>query len=163
MESTQTAIFAGGCFWGVEHLFRAQPGVLEAVSGYIGGHTDNPTYREVCSGQTGHAEAVRVIFDPTQTTYKELLHFFWEIHDPTTLNRQGPDHGTQYRSAVFTTTPEQQTEAEESKAWAQDYFPKPIVTEIVPATTFYPAEDYHQRYFEVHGAHGCHIRRKFAR
>lgn len=163
MSELAVATFAGGCFWGVEHLFRSLPGVKDAVSGYMGGHIPNVTYKEVCSGLTGHAEVVQVTFDPSQVNYQELLHFFWEIHDPTTLNRQGPDVGTQYRSAVFTHSPEQAAEAEASKTWAQSFFNKPIVTVIEPAQTFYPAEDYHQRYFEKHGAHGCHIRRPFGR
>lgn len=163
MSDTKVATFAGGCFWGVEHLFRQHPGVLEAVSGYMGGHVKNVTYKEVCSGLTGHAEVVQVTYDPAQVTFKELLHFFWEIHDPTTLDRQGPDVGPQYRSAVFTHDETQAQEAEESKAWAQAYFSRPIVTEITPAAEFWSAEDYHQRYFEKHEAHGCHVRRPFAR
>ena len=149
------AIFAAGCFWGVEHEFRQTPGVLEAVSGYTGGHRDNPTYEDVCTGQTGHAEAVEVTFDPEKVSYEELLEKFWAMHDPTTRNRQGPDVGSQYRSGVFTTTPEQSALAEESKAEAQKGLGRPIVTEITPASTFWPAEDYHQRYFEKRGILSC--------
>lgn len=163
MANTEFATLAGGCFWGIEDLFQKLPGVKTAVSGYTGGHHKNSTYREVCSGLTGHAEVVRVEFDPKVISYKEILHYFWEIHDPTTLNRQGPDIGTQYRSAIFTHSPEQKAQAEESKAWAQSYFNRPIVTEIVDAPEFLEAEEYHQDYFEKNGAHGCHIRRPFAR
>lgn len=163
MSKTQIATFAGGCFWGVEDLFRKTPGVISAVSGYMGGQTDNVTYRDVCTGTTGHAEVVQVTFDPDLTSFRELLHTFFEIHDPTTLNRQGPDHGTQYRSAVFFHTPQQEEETKSFIAWAQEHFPRPIVTEITPASTFHVAEDYHQRYFEKNGGHGCHIRRPFGR
>ncbi len=163
MPKIEHAILAGGCFWGVEHLFQKQPGVISAVSGYVGGVTPQPGYSEVCSGLTGHAEAVQIEFDSEIISYKEILHFFWEIHNPTTLNRQGPDIGTQYRSAIFTTTPEQVQVAEESKAWAQQFFDRPIVTEIVEAAEFFPAEDYHQDYFEKNGGHGCHFRRPIGR
>ena len=151
----EKAIFAAGCFWGVEHEFRQTPGVSEAVSGYTGGHQDSPTYEDVCTGRTGHAEAVEVTFDPAKVSYKELLEKFWAMHDPTTMNRQGPDIGTQYRSGVFTTTPEQKAQAEESKAEAQMSLGRPIVTEITDASTFWPAEDYHQRYFEKRGILSC--------
>mgnify|MGYP002625059203 CR=1 FL=1 len=163
MAKSEIATFAGGCFWGVEDLFRKVPGVMAAVSGYIGGSVDNPDYRSVCSGTTGHAEAVQITFDPEQVSYKELLHFFWEIHDPTTLNRQGPDVGTQYRSEIFTHSDEQMAEAEASKEWAQQFFSQPIVTAITPATEFFPAEEYHQEYFIKNGGHGCHIRRPIGR
>src|SRR3979490_2331347 len=146
----EKATFAGGCFWGVEHLFNEMPGVIDAVSGYAGGSKDNPTYEQVSSGRTGHAEAVEVTFDPAKVTYDELLNAFWNMHDPTTLNRQGPDHGHQYRSAIFFHNAEQETAARKSAAEAQRYFDRPIVTEIVPAPSFWPAEDYHQRYFEKH-------------
>jgi peptide methionine sulfoxide reductase msrA/msrB len=144
------ATFAAGCFWGVEVSFRELPGVKDAEVGYIGGHTENPTYEEVCSGRTGHAEAVHVWYDPKVTSYDQLLDLFWKDHDPTTPNRQGPDVGTQYRSAIFTYTPEQQAAAEASqkKLAASGRYPKPIVTEIVPAPKFYRAEEYHQRYVE---------------
>ena len=163
MSEMQLATFGGGCFWGIEHLFRKLDGVQEAYSGYMGGHIKNVTYREVCSGLTGHAEVVQITFDPNKISYKELLHYFWEIHDPTTLNRQGPDVGTQYRSAIFTHSEEQSEQAQSSKEWAQEFFSSPIVTEISPATDFYKAEEYHQRYFEKNIAHGCHVRRPFAR
>lgn len=163
MAKTEFATLGGGCFWGVEDLFQNLPGVLNAVSGYTGGHHKNSTYREVCSGLTGHAEVVRVEFDPEIISYKEILHFFWEIHDPTTINRQGPDIGSQYRSAIFTHSSEQKSQAEESKIWAQKYFKRPIVTEITEATDFIEAEEYHQDYFEKNGSHGCHVRRPIGR
>jgi len=154
----EKATFAGGCFWGVEHLFNEMPGVIDAVSGYTGGSRDNPTYEQVCSGRTGHAEAVEVTYDPAKVTYAELLNAFWNMHDPTTLNRQGPDHGHQYRSAIFFHNPEQEKAALASKEQAQRYFDRPIVTEIVAATHFWPAEEYHQRYFEKHSGHySCHF------
>jgi peptide-methionine (S)-S-oxide reductase len=154
----EKATFAGGCFWGVEHLFNEMPGVIDAVSGYTGGSRDNPTYEQVCSGRTGHAEAVEVTYDPAKVTYAELLNAFWNMHDPTTLNRQGPDHGHQYRSAIFFHNPEQEKAALASKDQAQRYFDRPIVTEIVAATHFWPAEEYHQRYFEKHSGHySCHF------
>ena len=153
----ETATFAGGCFWGVEHLFNETPGVIDAVSGYAGGTRDNPTYEQVCSGRTGHAEAVEVTYDPAKVTYDELLNAFWNMHDPTTLNRQGPDQGHQYRSAIFFHNPEQEAAARKSAAYAQRYFDRPIVTEIVSAPRFWPAEDYHQRYFDKYPGHGsCH-------
>jgi len=156
----EKATFAGGCFWGVEHLFNEIPGVIEAVSGYEGGHVDNVTYEQVCSGRTGHAEAVEVTYDPSKVTYAELVNAFWNMHDLTTLNSQGPDFGHQYRSAIFTHDAEQQKEALRSKDEAQRYFKKPIVTEIVPATRFWRAEEYHQRYFEKHQGHySCHFMR----
>ncbi|GAC1428517.1 MAG: peptide-methionine (S)-S-oxide reductase MsrA [Candidatus Velthaea sp.] len=152
MNHHETATFAAGCFWGVEADFRDIPGVLSARVGYIGGHTDNPTYREVCNKGTGHAEAVEVVFDPAVVTYDALLDAFWKLHDPTTLNRQGPDVGTQYRSAIFYHGDAQRTAAETSKARHQSAFTRPIVTEIAPAPTFWAAEDYHQRYLEKQGA-----------
>ncbi len=155
----EKAIFAGGCFWGVEALFEELDGVVEATSGYIGGHTENPTYREVCSHKTGHAEAVEVVYDPSKVSYADLCTYFWRLHDPTTVNRQGPDVGDQYRSAIFYLTPEQKETAEMVKPEAQKKWKRPIVTEITAATTFYPAEDYHQDYFRKHGGHGCHYLR----
>jgi peptide-methionine (S)-S-oxide reductase len=155
--STATATFAAGCFWGVESAFRQIPGVLEVTSGYTGGKVANPSYQDVCTGRTGHAEAVQVTYDPAQVSYERLLDAFWQIHDPTTPNRQGPDVGTQYRSAVFTHDAEQQRLAEESRAKEQAKQRKPIVTEIAAATEFYPAEEYHQRYFEKNGGAACHI------
>ena len=156
-ETTQTATFAAGCFWGVEAAFRQVPGVLEALSGYIGGRTDDPTYRQVCGHATGHAEAVEVTFDPARVSYRQLLDVFWQIHDPTQLNRQGPDVGDQYRSAIFTHSPEQQAEAIASRDAEQAKHKRPIVTQIVPAPKFWPAEEYHQRYFEKNGGAACHI------
>ena len=152
-ENTETATLAAGCFWGVEATFRQVPGVVSTSVGYIGGADDNPTYEQVCSGNTGHAEAVQVTFDPDQVTYEALLGIFWGTHDPTTVNRQGPDMGTQYRSAVFYHTPEQERCARAMLAQyeAEKQFPRPIVTEIVPASAYWPAEDYHQQYFEKMG------------
>jgi peptide-methionine (S)-S-oxide reductase len=145
---TERATFGAGCFWGVEAEFRKVEGVVDATVGYSGGALENPTYKDVCSGTTGHAEVVEVEYDPSKVSYEELLEVFWENHDPTTLNRQGPDMGTQYRSAIFFHTPEQEAAARASKERAQDRFKKPIVTEITPAAEFYRAEEYHQRYFE---------------
>ena len=154
---TDRATLAAGCFWGVEHLLRQVPGVLEVTSGYTGGHVDRPGYREVCTGTTGHAEAVEVVYDPARVSYEELLNTFWNLHDPTTPNRQGPDVGEQYRSAIFTHSPEQELAARRSRELAQRHFERPIVTEIAPAGPFWPAEDYHQRYFEKHPGHAsCH-------
>ncbi len=146
----ETATFAAGCFWCTEAVFQAIDGVVTVVSGYIGGDVPDPTYKQVCSGRTGHAEATQIAFDPAKVSYEELLDLFWRMHDPTSLNRQGADVGTQYRSAIFTHSPEQQTKAEASRdAIGKSVFKRdPIVTEIVPATTFYPAEDYHQDYFQ---------------
>jgi peptide-methionine (S)-S-oxide reductase len=155
--TTQTATFAAGCFWGVEAAFRQVPGVIDAVSGYIGGRTENPTYRQVCSHTTGHAEAVEVTFDPDRVTYDQLLSVFWQIHDPTQLNRQGPDVGDQYRSAIFTYSPEQQAAAIASRDREQSTYKRQIVTQIEPAPRFWPAEDYHQRYFEKNGGAACHV------
>ena len=155
---TETATFGAGCFWGVEWVFRKVPGVVDAVSGYSGGATANPTYREVCGHRTGHAEVVRVTFDPAVITYEQLLEVFWAMHDPTQVNRQGPDVGDQYRSVVFTTTPEQLSTAIASKERAQARFDKPIATQVEEAPTFYPAEGYHQRYYEGNGhTPYCHV------
>ena len=155
--NTQTATFAAGCFWGVEADFRDIPGVLDAEAGYTGGTTENPSYRDVCSDRTGHAEAVRVTFDADKVSYDTLLDAFWSLHDPTQVNRQGPDVGTQYRSAVFYNDETQRVAAETSKARAQAKFPRPIATQIVPAQPFYRAEDYHQRYLEKQGLRHCRI------
>jgi peptide-methionine (S)-S-oxide reductase len=155
--ATEKAIFAAGCFWGVEAAFRQVPGVVDVTVGYSGGHTEQPTYRQVCSDRSGHAEAVQIEFDPAKLSYERLLEVFWGIHDPTQLNRQGPDVGTQYRSAIFYLTPEQEAAALASKERAQASFRRPIVTKITQASTFWPAEDYHQRYFEKHGMVGCAI------
>ena len=156
-EGLARAAFAAGCFWGVEEFFGEVPGVVDAISGYEGGFVANPSYEQVCSGSTGHAEAVLVTFDPTVVSYPELLEAFWRHHDPTTPNRQGPDVGTQYRSAVFTYSDEQELQAKESIHQFQDRFRRPIVTEVVPASTFWPAEAYHQRYTERTGMGGCHV------
>jgi methionine-S-sulfoxide reductase len=156
-EGLDRAAFAAGCFWGVEEFFLAIPGVVDAVSGYEGGTVDHPTYEQVCSGATGHAEAVLVTFDPSQVTFDHLLEEFWRHHDPTTLNRQGPDHGTQYRSAVFVRNEAQAEAARASLDAFQARFNRPIVTEVSPASTFWPAEAYHQRYAERTGRGGCHV------
>lgn len=157
MMSTEKATFAAGCFWGVEAAFRQVPGVLDAVSGYTGGRTQNPSYKEVCSDNTGHAEAVEVTYDPSRVTYDKLLGIFWQIHDPTTMNRQGPDVGSQYRSAIFTHDTAQRDAARASLQQEQSNQQRPIVTEVVEAPEFYPAEEYHQRYFEKNGGAACHI------
>jgi peptide-methionine (S)-S-oxide reductase len=153
------ATFAAGCFWGVEVTFRQIAGVISTRVGYIGGRTDNPTYKEVCTDRTGHAEAVEVEYDPAKVSYDALLKVFWENHDPTQLNRQGPDWGAQYRSAIFFHTPEQKVAAAASQASLEKAgrYSKPIVTQIVPAETFYPAEDYHQQYLEKRGLASCHL------
>jgi peptide-methionine (S)-S-oxide reductase len=157
-ESTlQTATFAAGCFWGVEDAFRRIPGVVDAVSGYTGGHTERPTYRDVCGYGTGHAEAVEVTFDPARVSYEQLLEAFWDLHDPTQLNRQGPDVGDQYRSAIFTHSPEQLRAALASRDAEQVKLRRPIVTQILEAPAFWRAEEYHQRYFEKNGGGACHI------
>jgi len=153
----EKASFGAGCFWGVEAAFRAVPGVTDAVSGYQGGTTKNPSYEEVCTGRTHHAEVVQVTYDPAKVSYQDLLDVFWANHDPTTPNRQGPDHGTQYRSVIFTYTPEQAKLAEAAKQEQAPNFRRPIVTQIVPAPEFYPAEDYHQRYLEKRGRTHCAI------
>jgi len=153
------ATFAAGCFWGVEDAFRQVEGVTSTTVGYIGGTTKNPSYKEVCTGRTGHAEAVEIDFDPAKVSYLELLATFWKSHDPTTVNRQGPDVGTQYRSAIFFHDASQEKDARDSKVVLTEkgVFKRPIVTEIVPATEFYKAEDYHQQYFEKQGIRSCHI------
>lgn len=153
------ATFAAGCFWGVEELFRNTPGVLSIQVGYTGGHTQNPTYKEVCTDRTGHAEAVEIEYDPERVSYEQLLEIFWTNHDPTTPNRQGPDIGTQYRSAIFYHNPEQQAAAIASKQALEQSgrFRRPIVTEIVPAGPFYRAEEYHQQYLAKRGLSHCHL------
>jgi len=160
MTQLEKATFGAGCFWGVEVAFRQVPGVSEAIAGYLGGTLPNPTYQDVCTGRTGHAEVVEVTYDPTKVGYEDLLNVFWTGHDPTTLNRQGPDRGTQYRSAIFYHDEGQKTAAIASKdRWTKSgRFSSPIVTEITPASTFYRAEEYHQRYLEKHGLASCHIR-----
>jgi peptide-methionine (S)-S-oxide reductase len=154
-----TATFAAGCFWGVEAAFRQVPGVTATRVGYTGGTTTNPTYKQVCTDRTGHAEAVEVSYDPARVSYDDLLRVFWEIHDPTQRNRQGPDIGTQYRSAIFYHDPEQEADARASKERLErsGVHKRPIVTEIVPAQTFYQAEDYHQQYLEKRGLATCRI------
>lgn len=149
-KSTELATLAGGCFWCLEAVYKELRGVSRVVSGYAGGHVESPTYREVCDGTTGHAEVVQITFDPSAVSYKELLEVFFTIHDPTTLNRQGADVGTQYRSAVFYHTPEQRETAEQviAEMSAARVWDSPIVTEVAPLDKFYPAEDYHQDYFE---------------
>src|SRR2546422_6474832 len=157
--SMEKATFGAGCFWGVEETLRQVPGVTATAVGYLGGTLPNPTYRDVCSGSTGHAEVVEIEFEPERVSYRQLLEIFWSNHDPTTLNRQGPDHGAQYRSAIFYHTPEQRAKATESKAEMErsGRFRRPIVTEITPASTFYRAEGYHQRYLEKRGLGSCHV------
>ena len=153
------ATFAAGCFWGVEATFRQVEGVLSTAVGYTGGRLENPSYRAVCTDTTGHAEAVDVDYDPSKVTYEQLLDIFWENHDPTTLNRQGPDFGSQYRSAIFYHDSLQETAARESKEKrnASGRYPRPIVTEITAASTFYRAEEYHQQYLEKRGLAHCSI------
>ena len=151
----EKATFAAGCFWGIETAYRKLEGVLDVAVGYEGGSTENPSYQDVCTGQTGHAEVVEVDYDPEKVSYDELLDVFWKIHDPTTLNRQGPDIGTQYRSAIFFHSEDQKKKAELSKSSKQGAgtYPDGIVTEITPHQTFHRAEEYHQRYFEKMGRH----------
>ena len=153
----EEAIFGAGCFWGVEATFQKITGVASTEVGYAGGHTDNPTYEEICSSSTGHAEVVALQYDPAVVSYETLLQAFWESHDPTTQDRQGPDIGTQYRSCIFTFGDEQQSLAEKSKAGAAGRFENPIVSEIKPAPRFWRAEDYHQKYFEKQGLDVCPI------
>jgi len=157
--TTEKATFGAGCFWGVEATFRAVPGVIDAAVGYAGGKTANPTYEDVCSHTTGHAEVVQVEFNPAAVSYEKLLDVFWSNHNPTTLNRQGPDVGDQYRSVIFYHSPEQQATAEASKERLNQSgrFKSPIVTFIQPAPTFHRAEEYHQRYLEKHGRSHCAI------
>ncbi len=155
----EKAMFGAGCFWGVEATFRQVPGVQDVAVGYAGGHMDNPSYEDVCTGKTGHAEVIEVTFDPEAVSYETLLGVFWKCHDPTTLNRQGPDIGTQYRSAVFYYGDAQRKIAEQSKNAMEDSgaFRRPITTEISAATTFYRGEEYHQRYLEKRGLAHCHV------
>jgi len=154
----QEATFAAGCFWGVEELFRSARGVVATEVGYVGGRTERPDYEQVCSGATGHAEAVEVTYDPALISYEALLTMFWGNHDPTTPNRQGPDVGNQYRSAIFFHSPEQEAAALASKASLEEAgrFRRPIVTQIVPASTFWRAEEYHQQYLAKRGGRSCH-------
>lgn len=159
MTKQEKATFAAGCFWGVEASFRVVPGVLDAVSGYCGGRVEHPTYEQVCGGATGHAESVEVAFDPEKVSYEALVKKFFALHDPTQMNRQGPDVGEQYRSVIFYHSPEQKEIAEKvKKELAPAYLPKTIATSIEPAKTFWKAEEYHQRYAEKHpGRVVCHI------
>lgn len=160
-ESTmpETATFGAGCFWGVEAAFQQVPGVIDTAVGYSGGETPNPTYKDVCTDETGHAEVVQVTFDPSKVTYEQLLDVFWKVHDPTQVNRQGPDFGTQYRTSIFFHTPEQEALAKKSAAAlaASGKFKRPIATEITAAGTFYRAEDYHQKYLQKRGVASCHF------
>ena len=153
----KTAAFGAGCFWQVEVEFRNTPGVLDALVGYMGGQVDNPSYEQVCTDRTGHAEVVEVRFDPEEVSYEQLLEVFWRLHDPTQLNRQGPDVGTQYRSAIFVNSDEQRRAAEASREQEQQNRKRPIATTIEPASSFWPAEDYHQRYLEKRGLASCRI------
>jgi peptide-methionine (S)-S-oxide reductase len=158
-ETMETATFGAGCFWGVEARFQQQPGVIETAVGYEGGELDNPSYKDVCTDQTGHAEVVQVKFNPEQVSYQRLLDLFFSLHDPTQLNRQGPDWGTQYRSAIFFHSPEQEAIAKATieRLTREKKFSRPIVTKLVPAETFWRAEEYHQKYLEKRGAVSCHI------
>jgi peptide-methionine (S)-S-oxide reductase len=154
----ETATLGAGCFWGVEYVYRRVPGVTDVVVGYGGGHTANPTYREVCSDTTGHAEVAQVTFDSSILTFDMVLQIFWAMHDPTQVDRQGPDVGSQYRSVILAHTPEQRAAAEASRAKAQERFKRPIATEIVDLEAFYPAEDYHQDYYAKTGhTPYCHV------
>jgi len=156
----EAATFAAGCFWGVEETFRKVPGVISTQVGYTGGKTANPAYKDVCTDRTGHAEAINVVFDPAKVSYQQVLEIFFENHDPTTMNRQGPDAGTQYRSAIFFHSPEQQrlASAEKDRRDRSGEYVGPIVTQIVPAGPFYPAEEYHQRYYQKQGVSwSCHF------
>lgn len=156
---SEIATFGAGCFWGIEAAFQRVPGVTDTAVGYAGGHTANPSYKEVCTDETGHAEVVQVTFDPAKVSYEQLLDVFWEIHDPTQVNRQGPDFGSQYRTAIFFHSPEQEATAKKSLAalQASGRLRRPIATEITPAGTFYRAEEYHQKYLQKRGATSCHF------
>jgi peptide-methionine (S)-S-oxide reductase len=155
----EKATFGAGCFWGVESFFRQVPGVADAIAGYAGGSVPNPTYKQVCTDRTGHAEVVEVTFDPAKVSYGQLVDVFFMNHDPTQLNRQGPDFGTQYRSTIFVHSPEQENIAREKKnaLSKSGRFKRPIVTTIEPAPPFWRAEEYHQRYFEKNGLPSCHV------
>ena len=156
--AVEKVTFGAGCFWGVEYVFRRVPGVLDVQVGYSGGITQNPTYEQVCSHTTGHAEVAEVTFDNERVSLDQLLEVFWSMHDPTQVNRQGPDIGDQYRSVIFTHSPEQQATAEASRQRAQSRFEKPIATEVRPLSVFYPAENYHQAYYEKNGHEPyCHV------
>jgi peptide-methionine (S)-S-oxide reductase len=159
VEQLQKADFGAGCFWGVEARFQQVPGVVETAVGYEGGKQENPTYHDVCTDRTGHAEVVQVTFDPSKVSYQALLDLFFELHDPTQVNRQGPDWGTQYRTAVFVHSPEQEADARATieRLNASGRYKRPIATQVVPAATFWRAEEYHQKYLEKRGAVSCHI------
>ncbi|OGF48137.1 MAG: peptide-methionine (S)-S-oxide reductase [Candidatus Firestonebacteria bacterium RIFOXYA2_FULL_40_8] len=161
MENLEKGTFAAGCFWGVQDLFDAVKGVQKTVAGYSGGHTKNPTYEDTCTGTTGHAESVEVYYDPKTVTYKHLLDVFFRLHDPTTINRQGPDVGSQYRSVIFFHNDIQKKEALDFIADLEKkkVFDSKIVTEVIPAKDFYKAEEYHQKYFKKNGQSGCHVLR----
>ena len=156
---SENATFGAGCFWGVEAGFQKLPGVLDTAVGYSGGETENPTYKEVCTGETDHAEVVQVTYDPARVKYEALLDVFWQLHDPTQVNRQGPDIGTQYRSAIYVHSPEQEAIAKKSRAAldASGRLQRPIATEITPVGKFYRAEEYHQKYLQKGGAASCHF------
>jgi peptide-methionine (S)-S-oxide reductase len=156
---SEIATFGAGCFWGIEAAFRRVPGVLDATVGYSGGHTANPTYKDVCTDETGHAEVVQVTFDPAKVSYEQLLQAFWSMHDPTQVNRQGPDFGSQYRTAIFFHSPEQEAIAKKSRTAmdASGKFKRPIATEITLAGPCYRAEEYHQKYLEKRGVSTCHF------
>jgi methionine-S-sulfoxide reductase len=156
-DRLERAAFAAGCFWGTEEFFAAIPGVTDTIAGYEGGAVDSPTYEQVCTGRTGHAEAVLITYDPDLVAYTTLLEEFFRHHDPTTLNRQGPDRGNQYRSAIFTYNSEQITAAQAAISEYQTHFARRIVTEVTPASTFWPAEEYHQKYTARTGRGGCHV------
>ena len=155
---SEIATFGAGCFWGVEAAFQQVPGVIDTAVGYSGGETPNPTYKDVCTDETGHAEVVQVTFDPAKVSYEQLLDVFWKAHDPTQVNRQGPDSGTQYRTAIFTHSPEQEAVAKKSRAAleAGGKLKRPVATEITPAGIFFRAEEYHQKYLEKRGLAVCH-------
>lgn len=159
MNKKEVATFAAGCFWGVEYRFSKVPGVLKATSGYMGGHLAEPTYEDVCAEESGHAEVVQVEFDPALVSYLQLLEVFWKMHDPTQVNRQGPDEGTQYRTAIFYHSPDQKNLAEQAKAHLNQTktYRAPVATEITTAAQFWPAEEYHQKYLEKHPEVLCHI------
>lgn len=156
---SEIATFGAGCFWGVEEAFRQVPGVIDTAVGYSNGHTANPTYKDVCTDTTGHAEVVQVTFDPKKLTFEQLLDVFWKTHDPTQVNRQGPDFGKQYRTAIFFHSAEQEAIAKKSRdaQEAGGKFKRPVATEITPAGTFYRAEEYHQKYLQKRGASSCHF------
>jgi len=156
---TEIATFGAGCFWGVEAAFQRVPGVIETAVGYSGGHTESPSYQDVCTDETGHAEVVQVTFDPAKVSFEQLLQAFWSMHDPTQLNRQGPDVGTQYRTAIFFHSPEQEAIAKKSRAAleASGKLKRQVATEITPAGKFYRAEEYHQKYLQKRGAASCHF------